>query len=96
MSIRRGDNLADVPDPREALELHRKRKLSAFMRAPDPGNSSDTKIWDAFWTLVYDGSPSVDYETADAVVRELSKSDRTVGDVIDGFRPSVLSPRETP
>lgn len=95
MSIRRGDSLEDIETPAEILEPHRKRKLSAFLVAPDPGNHSDSKVFDAFWDLIFDGHPNVEHEIACAVDEELAyselvKTELTVGSVLDGWRPSAL------
>ena len=83
--------LADkTPDPVEILQRYRKRKLSAFMREPDPGNHADTIVWDAFWNLIYDGASRVDHSAAKAIERELTECDHTVGDVLDGWRPASI------
>lgn len=45
---------------------------------------------DEFWSLIYDGIASVPLKTARAVAVELEQSPRTVGDVLDGWRPKAL------
>lgn len=66
------------------LERSEHRKLGDFIVAPDPGNHSDTKLSDAFWELVYWGIAEVDYDTANAIERELYHADATVGDFLNG------------
>jgi hypothetical protein len=77
-------------DTLELLAPHARRKLRAFMVAPDPGNHSTTDVYDALWDLIYSDRPAVSYETARAVEAELKESTRTVGDVLAGYRPEAL------
>ena len=68
------------------LQPHRKRKLRAFLHdhrddaAPEVG---------ALWATVY-GRTVVDHRTALAVETECASTDRTVGDVLEGWRPAAL------
>lgn len=76
--------------PAELLAPHAKRKIRAFLNAPDPGNHRDSNVFDAFWSLIY-GDRTVDHAIALAVERELAKCDRRVGDVLAGWRPLSLA-----
>jgi hypothetical protein len=76
-------------DAHELLEPHARRKLRTFMRAPDPGNHSDSKVWDAFYAVLY-GRDVVTHDTALAVEAELKDSERTIGDVLAGWKPAAL------
>lgn len=69
----------------EILWPHRMRTLRAFLRkredsAPEVG---------ALWAVLY-GYTVVDHATALAVAVECSESERTVGDVLEGWRPDAL------
>lgn len=75
---------------REALRPHARRPIRAFWRAPDPGNHQDTRVFDAFIELVYDGTPNVNHAQVRALNAELAQSTRTVGELLGGWRPTAL------
>lgn len=68
----------------ELLRPHAKRPIRAFLRDNSPSPAED-----AFWSLVY-GRTVVNHATAVAVERELSSSSRTVGELVEGWRPEAL------
>lgn len=81
-----------TPTHRQLLEPHAKRKIRAFIVAPDPGNHRDSNVFDAFWSLIYGGeAAAVDHSTAVAVEKELLTTNKRVGDLLDGWRPTALS-----
>lgn len=73
------------------LAAHAKRKIARFIAEPDR-DSRNPKPHDAFWALLY-GKTVVDHATAVAVERELLSTTRTVGDVLEGWRPRALESR---
>jgi len=79
--------------PAELLAPHAKRKIRAFLNAPDPGNDRDANVFNAFWSLIY-GDRTVDHATAVAVEHELLECDRRVGEVLWGWRPEALKQLE--
>ena len=85
--IRRGDNLADIPAPAETLEPFRKLRIRTLLgRLPDESAPAIVALFD----LVYDGAGVTMHETGRAVSYELENTDKTVGDLIDGWRPPAL------
>lgn len=48
-------------------------------------------VRDAFWRAIYSGADSVPLRTARQVAIELNGSERTVADVMDGWRPAALN-----
>lgn len=78
--------------PEELLAPHAKRKIRAFVVAPDVDNFTDSKLYDAFWSLIYGGSKAaVDHQTALDVEHELMTCDKRIADVLAGWRPESLS-----
>jgi hypothetical protein len=69
----------------ETLQPHRKRKVRAFLRTFDDTTPEAGALWAVLFRHVV-----VDHSTAITVAQELEASDRTVGDVLDGWRPDVL------
>jgi hypothetical protein len=82
--------MATQPEParkneHEVLAPHRKKALRTLLgkfrdNTPEAG---------ALWAVLY-GYRVVDHETAKAVEAECSRSERTVGDVLDGWKPEAL------
>lgn len=70
----------------EQLAPHAKRKLRPMSTLLAP----DDAAHDPFWELVYAGVPEVSYEIAEAVERELIETDKTVDDLVGGWRPATL------
>ncbi len=86
--ITRGDNVPDMPTPADVLEPYRKRKIRAMLgRYPNRDNAEPIV---ALFALVYDGARNVDHAAAVAVADELHATDKTVQDLLDGWRPSAL------
>lgn len=69
---------------REALTPHRTRTIRAFLRRC--GEEEEAAFWDA----VHDQAKDVDHATASAVVAELEASERTVEELLAGWRPESL------
>jgi hypothetical protein len=88
--ITSGDGGADAADPVEVLQRYRKRRIRGLLDAM-PDDHAEPII--AIFALVYDGAPAVDHDTAVAVLDELRATDKTVGDLIDGWRPRAFGVR---
>lgn len=74
--------------PAELLEPYAKRLVRAFIDA----HQVDTRLLDAFWSLIYGGGKvAIDHQTALDVEHELLTCDKRVGDVLAGWRPAALS-----
>lgn len=76
-----------MPNEHAILEPHRKKKLRAILKGDDRSPEVG-----ALWAVLY-GYAVVDHATAQHVAHECTTSDRTVGDVLDGWRPVALGPK---
>ena len=70
----------------EILEAHRHRKLRAFLASRQRTNEEE----EALWHLVGEYRPAMSMQLAVRVVAELERSERTVGELLDGWIPEAL------
>jgi hypothetical protein len=73
----------------EVLQPHRRAKVRTFLRKYD----DTTPEAGAFWAVLF-RHVIVSHTTAVAVAQELEASERTVGDVLTGWRPASLVPSD--
>ncbi len=81
--MRRTDDPPSIEECRELLEPHRKRKIR---RLAATGDELERAIFD----VVYHETPATTHAVARAVERELVLTERTVGELLDGWRPAAL------
>ena len=68
----------------ERLSPHAGRPIRAFLR--DDYSEAHT----AFWDMIYSRNRRVTHNTAVRAAAELANSPRTVGEVLNGWRPQAL------
>lgn len=71
-----------APNPAALLEPYAHRRVRRVL-------DDDGELAAPLWSLIY-GNAGVDHATAIAVDAELSLTDRTIGDVLAGWRPTAL------
>lgn len=80
--------LRETPAPETLLQRHAHRSIRAFLRGETDDRGANAV---AFWDLVYQGHVDVTIAQARLVADELIDSPRTVRDLLDGWRPTVLT-----
>lgn len=78
----------DDESPTAALEPHAKRRVRAFIRRME--REPDHAAHRAFWDVLFASHPNITHEIAVRVAVELMRTDKTVQDLIDGWRPVAL------
>lgn len=80
-----------IEECRALLDPHRKRTIRRFLEAPATRETPDPhELESAFWDVVYHETPACSATVARIVERELEQSERTVGEVLDGWRPDSM------
>lgn len=74
-----------IDECRALLEPHRHRKVRVVVTG-----GAGLQLSRALFDVIYHETPACDHRSARRVEAELSASDRTVGDVLDGWRPPAL------
>lgn len=76
---------------REQLLPHADRKIRAFLRGhPDPTNRAACELRVAFWDFVYRRHPHVTHAVACRTAAELVESEKTIGELLEGWVPEAL------
>lgn len=71
---------------REILEPHANRKIRSVVTRSD----QEDPVVEALFDVVYEDIKVIDHSVAVAVGKELESTDRTVRELLDGWRPEAL------